>query len=109
MAGAHGKAVDPSVAAQIAARRDIIGKRSGRTNNDLLYSNSKTGWIKLSSSVNTLSPGQIKQLKGGVDPKVIKGSNQRAGTNILLGGLLRPDRGIRKGIDTTGAYNQNAA
>ena len=109
MAGAHGKPISPSVAGQIAARQEVIKKKVGRTNEDLLYLNSKTGWIKLSSSVNILSDGQIKQLRGGMDPKGIRGDNKRAGYNILLGGLLAPSRGLRKGIDTTGAYNRNAA
>jgi len=109
MAGGNGKSVSQSVANQIAARKAVIEKKVGRTNEDLLYLNSKTGWIKLSSSVNTLSPGQILQLRGGMDPTTILGDNTKAGTNILLGGLLAPDRSLRQGIDTTGAYNQQAA
>lgn len=109
MARGIGSPVSPLVAAQIAARKKVIEKKVGKTNEDLIYLNAKTGWIKLSSSVNTLSPGQIMQLRGGMDPTSILGSNERAGTNILLGGLLKPDRGLREGIDTSGAYNQNAA
>ena len=109
MATAHGKSVSPLVADQIAARKAIIEKKVGRTNQDLLYLNSKTGWIKMSSSVNTLSKGQVKQLRGGMDPTKILGDSKRAGYNVLLGGVQTPLRGLRKGIDTTGAYNQNAA
>lgn len=108
MAG-MGEPVSKGVSDQIEARKRIIGKKVGRTNEDLLYLNAKTGWIKLSSSVNTLSPGQVMQLRGGMDASKILGFNTKAGTNILLGGVLAPDRGLREGIDTTGAYNQNAA
>jgi len=109
MAGGNGKSVSQSVANQIAARKAVIEKKVGRTNEDLLYLNSKTGWIKLSSSVNTLSPGQILQLRGGMDPTTILGDNKKAGYNVLLGGVQTPLRGLRQGIDTTGGYNQQAA
>jgi len=110
MAGSnHGAPVNKSVATQLAKRKAIIEKRTGRTPDDLLYMNSKTGWIKLSSSVNTLSDDDVATLLSGGDPKNIQGSNKLAGYNILLGGLLRPDRGLRAGIDLSGDYNENAA
>ena len=110
MAGSnHGAPVKKSVATQLAQRKAIIEKQTGRTPDDLLYMNSKTGWIKLQSSVNTLSDSEISSLISGTDPKEIKGSNKLAGYNVLLGGLLRPDRGLRQGIDLTGGYNENAA
>ena len=100
MAGSnHGAPVKKSVATQLAQRKAIIEKQTGRTPDDLLYMNSKTGWIKLQSSVNTLSDSEISSLISGTDPKEIKGSNKLAGYNVLLGGLLRPDRGLRQGID----------
>jgi putative chitinase len=100
MAGGIGSPVSEEVAAQIAARKKIIEKKTGRTSDDLLYMNSKTGWIKMSSSVNTLSPEQVASLRAGVDPSSISGDPKLAGYNILLGGVLRPDRGLRQGIDT---------
>jgi len=109
MAGGANKPVSPLVAEQIAARKKVIEKKIGRTNDELLYLNAKTGWIKLSSSVNTLSTKEIAQLRAGADPTTIQGSNTLAGYNILLGGLLRPDRGLRQGIDTSGGYNENVA
>jgi len=109
MAGGIGSPVTPLVAAQIAARKKVIEKRIGRTRDDLLYLNSKTAWIKLQSSVNTLSEAEIASLRAGTDPATILGSNQLAGYNILMGGVLRPDRGLRQGIDTSGQYNENAA
>ena len=110
MAGSnHGAPVNESVATQLAKRKAIIEKQTGRTPEDLLYMNAKTGWIKLSSSVNTLSDDEVASLITGTDPKDIQGSNRLAGYNILMGGVLRPDRGLRQGIDTTGDYNENAA
>ena len=109
MAGGIGTPVSPLVAAQIAARKKVIEKKVGRTNEDLLYLNAKTGWIKLSSSVNTLTTEEIEKLRAGEDPATIQGSNKLAGYNILQGGLLNPDRGLRQGIDLTGGYNENAA
>lgn len=100
MAGGVGTPVSEDVAAQIAARKASIGKKVGKTANDLLYANAKTGWIKLSSSVNTISPQQIASLRAGADPATITGDPTLAGYNILLGGVLRPDRGLRQGIDT---------
>jgi predicted chitinase/predicted house-cleaning noncanonical NTP pyrophosphatase (MazG superfamily) len=100
MAGEMYPPVSEEVAAQIAARKKIIEKKSGRTSEDLLYMNSKTGWVKMSSSVNTLSPEQVSSLRAGVDPTSITGDPKLAGYNILLGGTLRPDRGLRQGIDT---------
>lgn len=110
MAGSnHGAPVNKSVATQLAKRKAVIEKQTGKTPEDLLYMNAKSGWIKLSSSVNVLSDAEVSALLSGGDPKNIQGSNQLAGHNILLGGVLRPDRGLRQGIDLSGAYNENAA
>lgn len=100
MAGGVGTPVSEDVAAQIAARKASIGKKVGKSAADLLYANAKTGWIKLSSSVNTLSSQEIASLRAGTDPATINGDATLAGHNILLGGLLRPDRGLRRGIET---------
>lgn len=120
MAGGIGSPVSEEVAKQIAARKKIIEKKTGRTSEDLLYMNSKTGWVKMSSSVNTITPEQAASLRVGADPSSITGDPYLAGYNILLGGVLRPDRGLRQGIDiqptdaTTGqssnfAYQNRAA
>lgn len=93
--------VTEDVAKQIAARKKVIGKKAGRTPEDLLYLNSKTGWIKLSSSVNTLTDEEVKTLRVGTDSTVLQGSNTLAGYNILMGGLLRRDRGLRQGLELT--------
>jgi LAS superfamily LD-carboxypeptidase LdcB len=114
MAKGYGEPVSAKVAAQIEARKLIIGKKTGKTNEDLIYANAKTGWIKMSSSVNTLTKEQSAQLAQQKGRKEINGSNILAGYNILMGGVLRPDRGLRQGIDyaptdaTTGAYSNYA-
>lgn len=99
MASNHGAPVKESVAKQLAQRKAIMEKQTGRTPDDLLYMNSKTGWIKLTSGVNTLSDAEMVAIAGGADIKNIKGSPFLAGYNVLLGGTLRPDRGLRAGID----------
>jgi len=100
MAGSnHGAPVKESVATQLAQRKAIMEKRAGRTPDDLMYMNGKTGWIKLSSSVNTLSDADVISIASGTDIKDIKGSSILAGYNVMLGGVLRPDRGLRAGID----------
>jgi putative chitinase len=109
MASNHGAPVNKSVAIQLEKRKAVIEKQTGRTPEDLLYMNAKTGWIKLQSSVNTLSDDEVASIITGTDPKDVRGSNELAGYNILMGGVLRPDRGLREGIDTTGGYNENAA
>lgn len=97
-------AVSEKVAAQLEARKRSIGKVSNKTNEDLLYQNSKTAWIKLSSGVNTLSDEEVAKLKAQQGRTTINGSNTLAGYNILMGGVLAPDRGLRQGIeDQTGA------
>jgi hypothetical protein len=109
MATTHGTPVKDSVVKQIAARKAVISKQTGRTREDLLYLNGKTGWIKLSSSVNTLTDEETASIIQGVDPRNVLGSNKHANQNVLLGGVLNPNKSLRQGIDTTGADNPNAA
>lgn len=108
MAGGMYPPVSKGVSHQIEARKKVIEKKVGRTKEDLLYLNSKTSWIKLSSSVNNLTPTQITQLTKGQDPKTLLGVNTKAKSNILLGGTLSPSGGMRHGI-ATGAFDSNAA
>jgi hypothetical protein len=109
MAGGIGSAISGDVVRQLNIRKDVIGKTSGKTREDLLYTTSKTGWVKLSSSVNTLTDEEAAQLKKQQGRGKINGSNTLAGYNILMGGLLDPNRNLRAGIDTTGNYNSKAA
>ncbi len=108
MAGGIGSPISKGVVEELDRRKAVIGKATGRTNDDLLFITSKTGWIKLSSSVNTLTPEESEQVLTLGGRKSVNGSNTLAGYNILMGGLLDPNRGLRQGIDTTGAYNQSA-
>lgn len=109
MAGGIGSAISGKVVNQLDLRKSVIGKTSNKTREDLLYTTSKTGWVKLSSSVNTLSDEEDARLATGVGRMSINGSSILAGYNILMGGLLDPNRNLRAGIDTTGKYNPGAA
>ena len=73
-----GGPLDYDVRKQLSERQGLYTKRSGRTDKELLYLNSKTGWIKLSSSVNVLK---------GDDDKT--GSSRLAKNNILFGGTYK--------------------
>ncbi len=65
-----GGPLSADVVRQLNLRRDKYGIESGRTNEDLLYLNSKTGWAKLTSGVN------------------IKGDDKWAREYILIGGTI---------------------
>ena len=61
MADGVGSKISNEVVAQTEARKAIVGKKTGRTSDDLLYLNSKTGWIRLSSGVNTITDEEASQ------------------------------------------------
>jgi len=103
-----GTSISAGVFNQLEARRRIVGKTAGRTNDDLQYLTSKTGWVRLSSGVNTLTDGEVAQLVENRGRLTIKGSPFLAGYNILQGGILAPDRSLRKGISTGGASDTAA-
>ena len=109
MAGGIGSAISGDVVRQLEVRKNVIGKTSNKTREDLLYTTSKTGWIKLSSSVNTLTDEEVFKLRKQQGRGKINGSSKLANFNILMGGLLDPNRDLRAGIDTTGRYNTGAA
>lgn len=104
MAGGVGSPIRKELAAQLAARRKVAGKIQDRTNEDLLYQTSKTAWVKLSSGVNTITDEESEQLALQKGRGSINGSNTLAQSNILMGGLLNPSRGLREGIDTSGNF-----
>lgn len=89
-----GGPLDPDVLKQLERRESVYTKRDGRTADQLLYLNSKTGWVKLSSSVN------------------VEQSSALAKNNVLFGGSYRegstkPKSGINfNGISTKTAYNR---
>ena len=109
MAGGIGSPISRKVADQLEVRKSVIGKTTGKTREDLLYTTSKTGWIKLSSSVNTLTNEEVLRIKQQKGRGSINGSNLLAGYNILMGGLLDPNRNLRAGLNTSGTYNLQAA
>ena len=118
MAGGVGSPIRKELAAQLAARRKVAGKIQDRTNEDLLYQTSKTGWVKLSSGINTITDEESEKLALQQGRGSINGDNSLAKSNILMGGLLNPNRGLREGIDFTGnfttiagveVHNSNAA
>jgi hypothetical protein len=70
MSNVFGGPLSSGVRSQLDIRNSKYSKLSGRTNNDLLYLTSKTGWVKLTSGVN------------------IGGSEAKAKDYILVGGTL---------------------
>lgn len=73
-----GGKLDSTVIAQLAVRKNILKKTSGRTSDELLYLNSNTGWVRLTSSVDVETPtpqGATKEY-----------SNVLAKGNILFAG-----------------------
>ena len=97
------------VAAQISIRKASIGKLSNRSDQDLLYQNGNTAWIRLSSSVNTLTQTEIDSLTKQEGRTTVTGDSRLSGYNILQGGVLAPDRSLRQGIEFTSTDNQYAA
>ena len=104
-----GTGISSGVAKQLEARKKVIGKTSGRTDEDLMYMNAKTGWVKLSSGVNTLSDREVAQFRIQKGRKEIKGGHGLAKDNVLFGGIMKPGGGLRQGIDTSGNVNTDSA
>ena len=89
-----GGPLDQDVLKQLEQRESLYTKRTGRDTDQLLYLNSKTGWVKLSSSVN------------------VDGSATLAKNNVLFGGSYKdgsttPKSGINfNGVSSNTAYNK---
>jgi hypothetical protein len=79
---------------QIKKRGETLKKVSGRTTNDLIYLNSKTSWVKVSSAVDVDPDGGTKF------------SSETAKSNVLAGGVLNSKQKMRAGIfnNTDDAY-----
>ena len=107
--GKIGTGIRKGVADQIRTRQVSLGKTFTKTREDILYQNARTAWIRLCSSVNTLSQEEIKKLEEKNGRTDIKGANYLARTNILQGGLLNPNRALRGGINTSPTVDNNAA
>lgn len=97
-----GTGISPGVADQLEVRKQVIGKTSDRSDEDLMYMNAKTGWVKLSSGVNTLSDEEIAKFRRQEGRVTITGGYSLAKNNVLMGGLLNPNRELRAGLDTSG-------
>lgn len=109
MAGGIGSPVSAAVATQMEKRQAVVSKTQGKTNDDLLYLNGKTAFVRLSSSVNTITPAEQERFRIQEGRLDIKGDNTDAGYNVLQGGVLHPNRGLREGINTSGYYDESAA
>jgi hypothetical protein len=109
MEGGIGSPVSSAVVTQIEKRQALMGVTNNRSDSTLMYLTSKTGWVKLSSGVNTITQAESDKLRIQEGRLEIKGSSAAASSNILQGGLLASNGGLRQGIDTSGGYNQTAA
>jgi len=72
---------------QINKRSETLKKVSGRSTNDIVYLNSKTSWVKISSGVDI-----------AIDPDGENYSSELAKNNVIAGGLLNSKQKIRSGI-----------
>jgi len=73
---------------QLTARQEAI---NNRTPQNISYFNSRNAWIRMTSSVN------------------VKGDNGAlAKKYILQGGILDPNKHLRSGVGTNGAYNNTS-
>ena len=97
MEGGIGSPVSSAVVTQIEKRQAIMAKTSNRSDNTLMYLTSKTGWVKLSSGVNTITQAESDKLRIQEGRLEIKGSSAAASSNILQGGLLASNGGLRQG------------
>jgi len=101
MAGGIGSPLSDKVFEQIQRRKEIIGKASGKTDKDQLYLNSKTGWVKMSSGVNTITEQEVATLRKAKGRTTITGNSELAKATVLQGGLLSPSGKLRQGLDYT--------
>lgn len=86
-----GGKLDSGVIKQLERRKDIVSKRSNRTSEELQYLNN-TGWVKLTSSVNT----ELLNFKGKKEY-----SNILAKNNIMFSGTSSDSGGIRGGFGSS--------
>ena len=81
-----GGPLDKDVLTQLEKREGLYTKRSGRTNEQIMYLTSKTGWVKVSSAVNIQLGNANEKVtvnKGKKDEfEYDGGSNKKAKNNI---------------------------
>lgn len=96
-----GGPLDPQVIKQLEARKSIVSKRVNRTADELMYLNSTTGWVKLTSAVDIYIGDDLNG-----NPQY---TSFLAGDNILLSGTLA-DNNTRLGgfRDVNSAYNKSS-
>ena len=88
---------------QLKAREELYRSKGNRSTQQLLYLNSKTGWVKLSSSVNVLNPDKADDETG---------TSTSAKNNVLFGGTFKdgssdPKSGLNlRGVSSNTAYNK---
>ena len=88
---------------QLKAREELYRSKENRSTQQLLYLNSKTGWVKLSSSVNRLNSDKADDETG---------TSTSAKNNVLFGGTFKdgssdPKSGINLGgVSSNTAYNK---
>ena len=103
--------ISNSVIKQIKVREGILRKKSGRTDQQVMYFTGKTGWVKVSSSVNiqTGNPNEKVTVVDdeGKTQEYDGGSNKKAKNNILSGGLLNKQLKYKAGIfnSANNSYN----
>lgn len=74
--------ISGSVQLQFEARKNIVNNSKGRSDSQIQFLNSNTGWVKLSSGVKEKS--EDSKLKGE--------------ENVLFGGVFDNNKGIKDGI-----------
>jgi len=94
-----GSGFTPEVAAQLKAREKLFSSVN-RTSDQLMYMNSNGAWVRLMSSVDTLTKEEVEKLQEGTDPKLIAGNRDLAYNNVLLGGSMKKNVPLSGGIST---------
>jgi len=101
-----GSGFKDSVKKQLKARENLVSEQQ-KSQKHLLYFNSNSAWVRLSSSINTLSIDEVADLLQSKDGSIFqdKGSNNLAKKNVLKNGLTENRNGLKGGIDRTKDYN----
>lgn len=94
--------IDKVIIEQLEARKAIISRKEGRSSGDLKYLTSNTGWVSLSSGVNTITEAEENSLLKQEGRNTITGDPTKAKDNILLGGTTSIVGEIREGISKDG-------
>jgi len=109
--GIIGGPISKDVLNLINKRQEVFGQTHNFSDDQLLYFNANTGWVKMTSSVNTKAKGKEDQKTfklpylpnpfGGAGFKDIEvpdiGSSDLAKKYVLMGGTLK-DQAIRTGL-----------